>query len=242
MKIHIFETAKEASQFACGEIENIVKTVKNPVFGLPTGSTPLKLYALMTENCKIGISYKNVYVFSLDEYVGFSKDDKNSYAYFLCKNLYENIDINHKNTFSPNGLADDLQKEAENYSTLIASMPPNLIVLGLGSNGHIAFNEPAERFIDYTHIVNLSENTRRDNSRLFPSFEAVPKQAVTMGIKDILSAKRIILTAFGKNKAQAVRAMLNGDVSPKCPASILRTHGNVDVLLDTDAAEEIISF
>ena len=208
------------------------------VLGLATGSTPVGLYKLMIADCKAGkISFKNMTSINLDEYVGLPVTHPESYRSFMNRNLFDEIDIDKKNTHVPDGLSADLQKAADEYTAFIASHPADVQILGIGSNGHIAFNEPGTPFDSHTHVVRLKEGTRKDNARFFDNdIDKVPTHAVTMGLKDIMSAKFIILLASGAGKANAVKEMIKGPVSENCPASILQTHPNVLVVTDEAAA------
>ena len=142
-----------------------------------------------------------------------------------------------KNTFLPCGTAPDEQKECDRYNALLKTLDRDIQILGIGSNGHIAFNEPGTPFDSETHVVNLTENTIKDNSRLFDSIDRVPKKAYSMGIKNILDAKKIVVMASGEHKAKAVYDMLNADISVACPATALRTHGDVTLIADEGAAQ-----
>ena len=183
-----------------------------------------------------GTSYKEVVSVNLDEYVGLTADHDQSYAYFMYENLFKNIDIDLKNTNLPSGSASDLQAECDRYNALLANYQQDVQVLGLGSNGHIGFNEPNTPFDSVTHLVDLTENTIKDNSRLFASIDEVPRQALSMGIKNIMNAKSILVVVSGKNKAAAVRGMVKGEVTPALPASVLQLHPFVTVICDKDAA------
>ena len=236
MKIIIKDNKAEGAQVAYAIVENIVKTVKNPVLGLATGATPLGLYNLMVKGCKAGLSYKHVATVNLDEYVGLGELNKESYVTFMRENLFNHIDIDLKNTKLPNGKATDPEAEAKRYSAQVVASPPDVQILGIGSNGHIGFNEPAPYFIKDANVVTLKDSTRRDNACYFDSLASVPTRAITMGIGDIMLAKSVIIMAFGAGKATAVKAMVNGNIDPMCPASILQLHPNVTVILDRESA------
>jgi glucosamine-6-phosphate deaminase len=151
-------------------------------------------------------------------------------------NLFDHIDIDLNNTNLPCGAANDLQAECDRYNALLAKMPADVQVLGLGSNGHIGFNEPNTPFDSVTHLVDLTESTIKDNSRLFNSIDEVPRQALSMGIKNIMQAKSIVMVVSGKNKAEAVKGMIQGEVTPNLPASVLQLHPAVTIVCDKDAA------
>ena len=237
MKVIITENYQEMSKKAAEIIIDVVKNNPNAVLGLATGSSPIGIYENMAKDCKEnGTSYKNVKSVNLDEYVGLTADHDQSYAYFMRKNLFDNIDIDLKNTNLPCGSAPDAQKECDRYNALLETMQQDVQVLGLGSNGHIGFNEPNTPFESVTHLVDLTENTIKDNSRLFNSIDEVPRQALSMGIKNIMQAKSILMVVSGKNKAAAVKGMVQGPVTPELPASVLQLHPFVTIVCDKDAA------
>ena len=237
MKIIIVENY-DAMSAECAEIlGEIIRNNPAATLGLATGSTVLGVYARLREMCEKGeIFFKNIKTVNLDEYVGLSGDNEQSYAYFMRTNLFDHIDIDPKNIFIPCGVARDLAAECKGYYDLLTNLPRDVQLLGLGSNGHIAFNEPGSPFDSRTRVVQLYESTVNDNSRLFARPEDVPTHAITMGIADIMSSKRILLLASGVNKAQAVRDMVRGEVTVDCPASILQRHHDVTVILDKQAA------
>jgi len=237
MKVIVTENYDEMSKKAAEIIIGVVKNNPNAVLGLATGSSPIGAYKNMIEDHKTnGTSYKNVSSVNLDEYVSLNADHDQSYAYFMRTNLFDYIDIDQKNTNLPCGVAPDLQKECDRYNALLEKLVPDVQVLGLGSNGHIGFNEPGTPFSSVTHLVDLTENTIKDNSRLFNSIDEVPKQALSMGIKNIMQAKSIVMVVSGKNKAAAVKGMVQGEITPDLPASVLQLHPNVTIVCDKDAA------
>ena len=238
MKIIIVKDYDEMSRTAAEMIAEVVAANPSATLGLATGSTPIGCYKLLADFCKNKrISFADVRAVNLDEYVGLSPFHSQSYAYFMCRNLFDHIDINLDNTVIPNGCAEDVEEECSDYSDLLEVMPRDVQVLGLGSNGHIGFNEPNTPFDSATHMVELAESTVRDNSRLFDNVDEVPKFAITMGISEIMQARKIILLASGANKAQAVRDFVKGDVTESCPASILQRHPDCVVIVDKDAAK-----
>ena len=240
MKVIITENYDEMSKKAAEIMIDLVKKNPNAILGLATGSSPIGMYKEMAKDCANGgASYKNVSTVNLDEYVGLTADHDQSYAYFMRTNLFDHIDIDQKNTNLPCGSAPDAQKECDRYNALLESMKQDVQVLGLGSNGHIGFNEPNTPFGSVTHLVDLTENTIKDNSRLFNSIDEVPRQALSMGIKNIMQARRIILVAKGSNKADIVKEMLQGEITTNIPASILQLHPNCEFLLDEKAAAKL---
>ena len=210
MKVIIVENYEEASQEAAKIFINQVKEKPKSILGLATGSTPVRMYELLREDHeKNHTSYKDVKSYNLDEYFGLDASHPQSYHYFMYKNLFNGIDIK-----------DEIQ------------------LLGIGSNGHIGFNEPGTDFNSKTHYVDLKESTIKDNARLFfnGDEDAVPKQAISMGIQNIMDAKSVVLIACGKNKENAVKGMIEGPVTPELPASVLQNHKDVTVIIDTAAA------
>lgn len=237
----IVVTAKDYDEMSMKAYEAMKKVLTekpDATLGLATGSTPVGLYKLMIADYEAGkISYKDMTSINLDEYVGLPVTHPESYRAFMNRNLFDHIDIKKENTHVPDGLNPDLAAAADAYTAYIAAHPVDVQILGIGSNGHIAFNEPGTPFDSHTHVVTLKEGTRKDNARFFDNdIDKVPTHAVTMGLKDILSAKFIILLASGAGKAGAVNAMINGPVSEDCPASILQKHPNVLVVADAAAA------
>ncbi|MDE6155830.1 MAG: glucosamine-6-phosphate deaminase, partial [Eubacterium sp.] len=167
-------------------------------------------------------------------------NDKNSYHSFMYDNLFNHINIPDENINFLNGNADDLEKECKDYEMRIKNAGGiDIQLLGIGSNGHIAFNEPSDSFQRWSHVVKLKESTINDNSRFFNSIEEVPTHAVTMGIGSIMKAKRILIIATGENKANAIKQLIDGNVTPQCPASVLQFHTDVTLMLDKGAASKI---
>jgi glucosamine-6-phosphate deaminase len=240
MRIFIEKDYDAMSRKAFEVIKEVIVNNPNAVLGLATGSSPIGMYQEMVKDHKEnGTSYKNIKSVNLDEYVGLGEGDEQSYVTFMRENLFNHVDIDLNNTRLPNGKAVDLQKECDNYNAYLDSLKVDVQVLGIGSNGHIGFNEPNTPFGSVTHIVDLTENTIKDNSRLFNSIDEVPKQALSMGIKNIMQAKLLLLVASGKNKADAIYKTVKGDVCETVPASVLQLHNNVVIICDEDAASLI---
>ena len=223
-----------AGYYMCGQ----VLAKPDSILGLATGSTPLKPYRHMIQLYENGsVDFSRVTTFNLDEYCHLDVNDENSYHSFMYKNLFDHINIPQENINFLNGNADNLEEECEQYEKKIRAMGGiDIQLLGIGSNGHIAFNEPSDSFQRWSHVVNLKESTIKDNSRFFNSVEDVPTQAVTMGIGSIMQAKRILIIALGENKAKAIRQLIDGNVTPQCPASVLQFHTDVTLMLDRGAA------
>lgn len=237
MKVLIVKDYEQMSRIAADIIADIVRRNPSAVLGLATGSTPVGMYKLLSQFVEEKkASFKKVRTVNLDEYVGLGAEHEQSFAYFMRTHLFDSVDVAPNNTHIPNGLADDPQSECDRYHRLLQQLPQDVQVLGLGSNGHIGFNEPDTPFDSTTHTVRLAESTVRDNARFFASREEVPQTAITMGISEIMNARKIIVLASGKNKAQAVKAMVEGEVTPACPASVLQNHADCTVIVDEDAA------
>ena len=231
----------EADKKVSQEIINLINDKKNCVLGLATGSTPEGVYTLLVEAYKQGkVSFKNVTTFNLDEYVGLADSHPQSYRYFMNNHLFLHVDINLDKTHVPGNKGDenDLSVYDENIKKHGGI---DLQLLGIGSNGHIAFNEPGTPFDSKTHIVTLKESTIKDNSRFFNSIDEVPTSSITMGLNSIMNAKKIILMAFGKNKAEAICKMFTKDANVDLPASILQKHDNVTIYCDEEAASLLIN-
>lgn len=238
MKIIIAKDYEELSEKAFEVIKDVVKSNPYAVLGLATGTTPLGLYKnLISDHKRNGTSYKHIRTVNLDEYKGLSATHEQSYAYFMRKNLFEHLDIDLENAYIENGIAEDERAECKRYDKLLKELPRNIQLLGLGENGHIAFNEPNTPFESTTHVVNLTESTIKANSRLFNDISEVPKQAYTMGLKSIMSAKKILILASGDNKAEAVYKLVNGDVTETVPASILQRHPDCTLIVDREAGK-----
>ncbi len=207
------------------------------VLGLATGSSPIGLYKRMIEDHETkGTTYKDIYTFNLDEYVGLPKEHPESYYSFMKKQLFDHIDIPKDHVHIPDGNG-DLEVNAKAYDAAMAQKTVDIQVLGIGGNGHIGFNEPGTSFDVKTHVTDLAERTRKDNARFFdPLGEEVPHQAITMGPANIMAAKNVVMIATGANKAQAIHDMIKGPVDVACPASILQRHASVTVIVDEAAA------
>ena len=238
MNVCVYPNGDLASVAAAVLIAGQVIDKPKSVLGLATGSTPLPIYRELISMWHRGvIDFKNVVTYNLDEYVGLGPDHPFSYRRFMQENLFDYINVPQGNIHIPNGLAQDVDAECAAYDAAISAAGRlDLQLLGLGANGHIGFNEPAAVFTTHSYCVKLSEQTLKDNRRFFEDGAPMPTHALTMGIASIMQAKRIVLVATGKNKAAAVRAMIEGPVDPMVPASILQMHRHATILLDADAA------
>jgi glucosamine-6-phosphate deaminase len=199
--------------------------------GLATGSTPVEFY---NQIVKSDLDFSDMTSVNLDEYVGLDGSDEQSYRYFMSKHLFNEKPF--KENFLPNGKAADLEAETKAYDQIIAEHPIDFQILGIGQNGHIGFNEPGTSFEETTHVVDLQESTIKANARFFENEEDVPRQAISMGIASIMAAKSIVLMAYGESKAEAIKGMVEGEITEDMPASILQKHADVVVISDEAAA------
>ena len=220
----IFDALKESKQFS---------------LGLATGSTPEGMYdALAKKINEANLDLSELTTFNLDEYVGLDESNDQSYHYFMEKHFFSKLDIPQENVHILDGVAEDLQKEVEDYEALIDEVGIDIQVLGIGRNGHIAFNEPGTDFNSLTHKVQLTDETIEDNSRFFESIEDVPTEAVSMGLQTIMKAKTIILLISGDNKKNARDLFISGEITEDIPVSILHKHDNVILITDSAARGE----
>lgn len=236
MKYLVFDSKKEASKEAYKILKSLIN--ENSTLGLATGGSPIALYEEMIADYKAGnFSYKNIKSYNLDEYVGISYDHPESYHKFMEINLFNHIDIEKANTHVPDASAEDLEGALKSYQEALNNAHVDVQLLGVGSNGHIGFNEPGTSFDTGVHIVDLKQETIEANSRFFNNdINLVPKQAVTMGIKDIMRAKHIILLAFGEAKQHAIKSLVEGaEITENIPCTVLKNHPSVYVLVDKEA-------
>ena len=243
MTIYVTNNYDEMSAQGAELIAKLLKIKSNAILGLATGGTPVGMYKELIKKNALGeISFKEVSSYNLDEYYPIERTNDQSYDYFMKENLFNHIDINLENTHIPNGMAANSCQESAAYDQAVRAVGGvDIQVLGIGSNGHIGFNEPSDIFEPATHRVQLDERTIQDNARFFGSIDEVPTEAITMGIGTIMTAKSILLLASGAGKAPIIKEMLTGKVDPRVPASILQFHPNVTVVLDEAAAEELLS-
>lgn len=239
-KIIIKDNYDEVSKAAFEVMKDIVRK-DHPVLGLATGSSPVGLYKeMIRDHEENGTSYADTISFNLDEYIGLPINHRESYYTFMHDNLFNFIDIKEENVHVPLGDCEDPDASAKEYEAELKKHVVDIQVLGIGSDGHIAFNEPGCPFDSETHVMELTEQTRQDNARFFDNnIEEVPTHAVTQGLASIMRAKKIVLIATGTNKADAVRNMIEGEKSVECPASILQDHDDVTVVLDKEAASKL---
>jgi glucosamine-6-phosphate deaminase len=241
MEVLIFPDSQSLDLKSADLVESQVTTFRDSVIGLATGSSPLGLYQeLCRRHREQGLSFAKVKTFNLDEYVGIPDDHPQSYRTFMNKHLFKHIDIDLGNTHVPNGMAENPLETGPAYEQMIEDAGGiDLQVLGVGTDGHIGFNEPTSSLGSVTRVKTLTEQTFEDNSRFFTADEFQPKLAITMGIKTILDARRVILVAQGENKADAVRDMVEGPLSAFCPASALQLHQRTTILIDEAAASKL---
>ena len=236
MEIKIFNNEKVIGEAAGSFYVDYINANPACVLGFATGASPVPTYKYIAESYKQGkVSLKDISTFNLDEYCDLPKDHKNSYFTFMCENLFSKTDINMDNVDFLDGNADPDEESARYAEAIKAKGGIDIQLLGIGRNGHIAFNEPGEEFTDEAWKVTLTQSTIDANSIYFDDVP-MPHYALTMGIGSIMRSKKIIMIATGSSKAQAVRDMIKGPVTPMCPASILQQHPDVTVYLDTAAA------
>lgn len=242
MKIYCGETYKEMSDKAASIIASQVTLKPDCVLGLATGSTPIGTYKKLVEWYNEGIlDFSKVTSVNLDEYKGLPGDNDQSYRYFMNTNLFNHVNINKEHTYVPNGLEPDSEKACSEYDAIIESVGGiDLQLLGLGHNGHIGFNEPADEFVKTTQCVDLTASTIEANKRFFEKEEDVPRQAYTMGIQTIMSAKKVLVVVSGEDKADIVAKAFAGPVTPQVPASILQMHPDVTVVGDKAALSKLL--
>lgn len=240
MDIKIYNNAEEIGCAAAQLYKELINGNPSAVLGLATGATPVPTYKKLIELYKNGeISFRDVTTFNLDEYCDLDKHDKNSYYTFMHENLFNYIDIKEENVNFLDGNAEDCDAESKRYAEAIrAAGGIDLQLLGIGTNGHIAFNEPADKFTDEAFKVTLTQSTINSNQKYFGDVP-MPRYAMTMGIGSIMRSKKILLIATGESKAKAIKAMVSGEITPQIPCSILNEHKDVVIMLDKAAASLI---
>lgn len=238
IKIEIVKDAGAAAKVAATHYKSLLNDKANAVLGLATGSTPIPLYKELLElHSENAIDFSQSICFNLDEYCDLPNTHRESYANFMYEQFYHLANVEENNRHIPDGNAHDLEKECERYNDLLSQHGPiDLQLLGIGRNGHIGFNEPNTELKAGTHIVKLSEATVKDNSRFFEEEEEVPAFAISVGMKSILSSKKIILLAIGEEKAKIVHALMHSGITTLLPASFLHIHTNVTLICDEAAA------
>ncbi len=242
LDIYITKDYDAMSKKAAEILASVVNEIEEPVLGLATGGTPAGMYKeIIRMNKANQVDFSKVTTFNLDEYYPISKENNQSYHYFMKEHLFNHVNIDMNKTHVPDGSVENCEEEAEAYDKQVrATGGVDLQVLGIGSNAHIAFNEPGDNFPTKTQRTKLTKETIQDNARFFDNSEEVPKEAISMGIGTIMNSKRIMLLASGKNKAEAIKASVLGEVKPQIPGSILQFHKDVTMILDKDAAAELL--
>ena len=227
---------KDAEEGGKKAFELIKEGIENgaQVLGLATGSTPETLYQEMV---KSDVDFSNCVSINLDEYIGLSGDNDQSYRYFMNSHLFN--DKPFKATYVPNGQAEDLEAECRHYEEILANHPIDIQILGIGENAHIGFNEPGTPFDAPTQVVELTESTINANKRNFEKIEDVPTTAISMGIGSIMKSKKVILIAYGEAKAEAIANTVNGDMTTDVPASVLQHPPEVTVIVDEEASKRL---
>ena len=240
MKIIVVKTYEELSEKASDIVEEVMRKNEKPVLGLATGSTPIGMYKDLIRKHKAGkLDFSKTITFNLDEYIGISKEDPSSYNYYMENEFFKHINIEKENAHVPKPSEED--QEIEKYGKYLEECGGiDIQVLGIGPNGHIAFNEPDDYLLAHIGIVDLTEDTIKANSRFFQAIEYVPTKAVTMGMADIFAAKKIILLANGLSKADAIKSLLKENlISTRHPASLLKLHRDVTIIVDEEAYSKV---
>lgn len=241
MEVVIKETPEEMSKLSAELIAEVVRRKPRAVLGLATGSTPLGTYKeLIRLHKQEGLDFSRVVTFNLDEYVGLAHDHPQSYHYFMWENLFKHININAKNVHIPDGTSKDIPGWCRWYEEQIVKAGGlDVQLLGIGSNGHIAFNEPGSSLGSRTRVKTLDEKTRQDNTRFFRNMNEVPKYAITMGIGTIMDSRQLILLANGAGKADAIRMTCEGAITAMVPATIVQLHPKATIIIDKQAATKL---
>ncbi len=241
MRIIKVSNYEEMNDLAAHYISSQVMLHPKSVLGFATGSTPMGTYEKLRELYRKNIvCFSQCTTFNLDEYIGLSKDNPQSYSYYMQSNLFDYVNFDRQKIHIPNGMSPDIKKECLAYEATIEKMGGiDLQLLGIGRNGHIGFNEPDVKFEAMTHEVILDEGTITANARFFPSIDEVPKRAISMGLKSIMHAHKILVLASGEEKAEAVYNMVYGPVIPGVPASVLQLHPDVVLIVDETAWKSV---
>jgi len=241
MEVIIQQDSEKASYLAARLIKKIIQEKEKPVIGFATGNTPLLLYKFLVKmHREEGLDFSRVIAFNLDEYVGLSPDHPASFHQYMWKNIFSQINIRPENVHIPDGLANDIPVYCEEYERQIKEAGGlDVQILGLGTDGHIGFNEPSSSLSSRTRIKTLTDQTRKDNAVFFGGEENVPYHAITMGIGTILDARLCLMLAFGKKKAKAIALAVEGPITSMVPASALQLHPRAIILVDRDAASEL---
>lgn len=235
MKLIVTESYEESSRLLADMFEEVIAEKPDAVLGLATGSSPTGLYQCLVQDFKAGkLDFSEIHTINLDEYVGLSRSHEQSFGYYMDKHLFSLVNLKEENIMLVDG-AGDVEDEIKRYDDFLAETPIDILVLGIGNNGHIGFNEPDKVFCAGTHLVRLEEETIKANARFFEKESDVPKRAVTMGMAGIVNARKVVLIASGKAKADAVRRLLENDIiDPMLPCSIMKVCRDAVVIVDRE--------
>ncbi|HHM24364.1 MAG TPA: glucosamine-6-phosphate deaminase [Bacteroidetes bacterium] len=242
MLVIVKENYDEMSKEAAKRVAALIRKKPDAVIGFATGSTPIGLYKeLIRMHKEEGLDFSKITTFNLDEYVGLPPEHPESYHYFMWENLFKHVNVDPRSVHIPHGMADDIDAFCEWYEERIKQAGGiDLQILGIGANGHIAFNEPGSSLGSRTRIKTLTEKTRRDNARFFDNdINKVPKYAITMGIGTIMEARELLLLASGENKADAIKATVEGPITAMVPATIVQMHRRAVLIIDKEAGSKL---
>ncbi|MFJ8244860.1 glucosamine-6-phosphate deaminase [Peribacillus asahii] len=239
MKLAVFKNEEELDLAAAKSMIEVINENPEATLGLATGQTPIGLYQKLVQAYQKGqVTFKQVTTYNIDEYVGLEKEHPQSFYHFMKTHLFSHIDLNEVQIHIPNGTASNLEEETERYESLLMKAGQlDIQILSIGLNGHIGFNEPGNTLHAETHVVTLTEDTRKVNSKSFPSLAEVPKKAITMGLGPMMKAKKIIFIAKGEEKAAILKQAFKGPIDPLVPGSLLQLHPNIEVYLDEKAVK-----
>lgn len=241
MKIRVFETAHDAGIYAAALAERVIVEAERPVLGLATGGTVGPFYQALIRLAQCGLDLTRTTTVNLDEYIGLSGTHPQSYHYFMDNQLFNHVSIPREQIYIPDGSASDLAAECTRYDDILRTNSIDFQLLGIGVNGHIGFNEPDDLLQSRTHVVHLRPQTIAHNAKFFDDASEVPKSAITMGVQAILQAKKVVLMAFGEEKAKIIAQAVRGEVRTDVPASILQLHRDVTLVLDEASAKALPS-
>ncbi len=241
MKIFIKKDYDQVSKKAAQLVGAQITLNPKSILGLATGSSPEGMYKNLVDMYRNDIiDFEDIITFNLDEYLNLNKNNEQSYAYYMNKHLFNHVNIKKENINIPTGITTDINKTCQDYDKAIFKYDKiDLQILGIGTNGHIGFNEPDVHFEAGTHLVDLDEQTIESNSRFFNDVNEVPKQAISMGIRNIMQSKKVILIATGNDKVDAIKKMLFEEITPNLPASILQVHNDFTLIVDEIIGNEI---
>lgn len=240
MKRIVTESYEESSRILADLFGDVIRSTPHPLLGCATGSSPIGLYRFLTEDYRAGkLDFSGVRTINLDEYAGLARSHNQSFGYFMDRHLFSKVNIKEENIMLADG-AGDAQEQCRRYDSFLAENDIDILALGIGVNGHIGFNEPAEFFTANTHVVELEEETIQANSRFFERREDVPRKAITMGMSGIVRAKKVVLIASGASKAEAIGRLFQDDrIDPMLPCSILKVCRDATVIIDRELEAEM---